>query len=196
MRFVAKKQRLLELWLTSCGGGTAVCEANVGCHGEACQACVSGRCAPVRSYAAGDTVPLDERLVPDPNKPSPGATGGGVTPGTITCATPSNEIVCNDGNDCNGRETCDPGRPDAEANGCATVVPAIESGVGNTCSAPSGCTSCSERADATVTGAPRALPHGDDCDDNDAAIAPSKRELCDDKDNDCNGASTTPRPPC
>ena len=180
--FVPQKQRLLELWLDTCGG-TAVCETTRDCHGPSCAACVSGECGSTRSYADDALLPLDPNVDPDPNKPAP--SGPPVT--AVTCAV-STKITCDDGNPCNGLETCDPGRNGAKANGCALVRPAIECGASSICLQDSGrCATCAEQSDGDEDGSASMACGGNDCNDNDGQISPSKLESCDGKDNDCNG---------
>ncbi len=103
------------------------------------------------------------------------------------CATRASEITCNDGNACNGGETCDPSSGAADSRGCLPGTP-IVCAVGMTCDAERGmCSRCATTRDGDGDGVASSSCEGTDCNDADPDVAPGKGELCDGKDNDCNG---------
>lgn len=108
--------------------------------------------------------------------------------GTESCATAGTTIRCDDGNRCNGMETCEPQSASADLRGCVPGTPLVCTGEATTCDSESGmCTTCGDRPDGDGDGARSISCNGADCDDRDDSVAPGKPERCDRKDNDCNG---------
>ncbi|MCB9582806.1 MAG: hypothetical protein H6717_37550 [Polyangiaceae bacterium] len=113
---------------------------------------------------------------------SGGASGSGGTIGA-DCTKPAD---CDDGKACNGTETCANGKCQAGAPvDCANPDP-------NTCTAecqePTGtCVVAAKDEDSDNHTAACPADPGDDCDDSDANTYPGAPEICDGKDNNCNG---------
>jgi hypothetical protein len=87
---------------------------------------------------------------------------------------PGNPEICDDGfdNDCDGQADCaDEGC--SEDPWCAMTYCIDEDGDGSPAVAPD-------------------CPEGDDCDDSDPDMYPGNTEICDRKDNDCNGVADAP----
>ncbi|MDQ3031610.1 MAG: MopE-related protein [Myxococcota bacterium] len=122
-----------------------------------------------------------------PEAPAP--TDGGGADAFIACAS---DAECDDGRFCNGAEACAPDSPSADARGCApsTVDRCLE---GQICdeAAESCTTECSVTEDADADGSRAIECGGDDCDDADAARAPTHAEICDvdGRDEDCDAAT-------
>lgn len=103
---------------------------------------------------------------------------------TFSCRTEGTE-ECSDGDVCNGEETCD-----VETHACVAGEP-LDCTDGDECTADecdpiAGC--IFPLIDADGDGhAPDSLACGTDCDDGDPDRFEGAEELCDGKDNDCNG---------
>ncbi|MDB4977345.1 MAG: uncharacterized protein JWN48_5686 [Myxococcaceae bacterium] len=108
----------------------------------------------------------------------------------FNCETPDSGIACDDGKFCSGQEVCRPSDPAADARGCVAGS-IIACGVGQTCSEQmQQCSVCSDLAldDADHDGHEARSCGGDDCRDDDGSSYPGHAEVCDGKDNDCDGA--------
>ena len=111
-------------------------------------------------------------------------------PMPATCQTADSGISCDDGKFCTGIELCSPGAPGADARGCL-AGPSLACMAGETCSERmQRCSTCSDTAldDDDGDGHESASCGGDDCRDDDPGIHPGHSEVCDGKDNDCDGA--------
>lgn len=102
---------------------------------------------------------------------------------TFSC---NEDVDCVDGDVCNGSETCDvPTHAcvEGEALDCSDADPCTE----DLCDPTDGCSNPLVDADGDGM-APETLGTcGMDCDDGDASVFTGAEELCDGKDNDCNG---------
>lgn len=165
----------------SCNVTTHACLAGVNeANGTECGAgrdCQDGRCI---VYGCGDGNLNAGEECDDGNNDS----GDGCEPDcTFTCHV---DADCNDSDVCNGEESCDtvdhvctPGTALAcdDSNACTD----------DQCDPEFGCQHPLIDADADGHAASSLGSCGDDCDDNDDAIYDGAPELCDGKDNDCNG---------
>lgn len=104
-----------------------------------------------------------------------------------TCLADSCTVAadCDDGNVCNGTETCD------VATGCALGT-ALDCDDGNACTADSchmvtGCRNTLIDADLDGFAPTSAGECGMDCDDTSADVNPDAPDVCDTVDNDCDG---------
>jgi hypothetical protein len=117
---------------------------------------------------------------------SGGTAGNGGAAGSGGGQACSENSDCDDGLACNGIETCTAGKCGAGTAPCTNPDPAHCS---VTCSEPAG--TCSVTAnDADNDGhkdAKCSADPGDDCDDDDPNTYPGAAEICDGKDNDCDG---------
>lgn len=108
-----------------------------------------------------------------------------------TCA--NGRVTCDDRMFCNGIERCDPGASAADARGCVagTVVTCPS---GQNCSELRGmCSACSDTGnDADGDMHQSNSCGGDDCDDGDPVRHPTAAEVCDGKDNNCDGTIDGP----
>lgn len=132
---------------------------------------------------AGDVpAPVPDSGMVDPGEPDTGAP-------VVNCETQPNTIKCDDGSKCNGTELCMPSSPSANASGCVPGTMPTPCNEDQTCVRETGeCSTCLANADGDNDGADaEACPNGDDCDDSDDTVAPGSPELCDLKDNDCDG---------
>ena len=125
------------------------------------------------------------------NPPPPAASDAGPSDGATGIC--SFDRDCDDGVFCNGRETCTPTSPAADAHGC--VAPS-----GPACTAPMTCneamaTCIAGCADADGDGHGPIDCGGDDCDDEDATRHPGASEVCDaaSVDEDCDPATVGER---
>jgi cysteine-rich repeat protein len=120
-----------------------------------------------------------------------GAPGPGLedaSSGAANCRTAGTTIRCDDGNGCNGTERCEPANAGADERGCVSGEDVVRCMDDSTCDRATGkCSTCLVKPDGDGDGVRSVSCGGNDCDDNDDAIAPGKSELCDGKDNDCNG---------
>lgn len=138
-----------------------------------------------------DSGPID--LDPPTDADVPDASDASTQPDTsvpVTCRFPSSGIVCNDDIFCNGLERCDADNPLADARGCLSGAQ-VTCPAGQSCSEVRGmCSACSDVPGDNDNDGDKhqaAACGGDDCDDNDAAKRPGQPELCDGRDNDCDG---------
>jgi cysteine-rich repeat protein len=130
--------------------------------------------------------------VPDsgpPPGPVPDAGGDEPAPdagmSVVNCET-SSAIKCDDGDRCNGTETCAVGSANADDKGCLKGTDIKTCAAGTRCDAETGeCSSCKVNDDGDGDTFKSVTCGGQDCDDNDPEIAPGKTELCDGKDNNC-----------
>lgn len=101
------------------------------------------------------------------------------------------EAACDDGQYCNGVETCDPGNQDADADGC--VAGTAPCAVGCDESADS-CPADCEVPDRDGDGHDAVACGGADCDDDDAGAFPGNLEACDEegRDEDCDPVTLGP----
>jgi cysteine-rich repeat protein len=95
---------------------------------------------------------------------------------TFTCES---DEECQDGNACNGAETCDTGAHTCSA-GTAPVCDDMDACTTDSCDASAGCVATSVLVDADMDGhfAETATCGGDDCNDGVAGINPSAVEGC------------------
>lgn len=124
----------------------------------------------------------------EPDAASDAATDSDTGARIVNCATPNSGLQCNDDNACNGTEFCDPANAGADERGCVASETMISCMSGSTCDSASGeCSTCLVKADGDGDGARSTSCDGHDCNDNDPTIAPGLVEVCDGKDNDCDG---------
>jgi hypothetical protein len=137
----------------ACGGGTTVsCDDGNPCTKDAC------------SDAAGCAHTADDALVPDD--------GVACTVDKCTAGTPSHtpsDAACNDGLWCTGVETCSPGSPAANGNGCVTTNVPSPPAVSGPCMTVGAC----DEATKSYPVVPK--PVGASCDD---AIACTTGDKC------------------
>jgi hypothetical protein len=111
----------------------------------------------------------------------------GIDAARVDCT--NDGLGCDDAVFCNGIERCEPGAVGADARGCARG-PALGCEGGQTCSEQKrACSPCSDTAldDADGDGHEAASCGGDDCSDDDLATHPGAPELCNARDDDCDG---------
>ncbi len=157
-----------------CGAGTT---ADDGTECDTDRACFEGRCI---GLGCGNDVLEDGEDCDDGNSED----GDGCDADcTFTCVE---DTDCNDGNVCNGEETCD-----TDTNTCiAGEDLACEDGnacTENLCDPESGCAFPLIDVDGDGHAAADLGACGDDCNDDDPDIYEGANELCDEKDNDCDG---------
>ncbi len=151
------------------------CELDDGTEG----ACRSGTC---RTLGCGNGLPDEGEECDDGNDVS----DDGCEPDcTITCMN-DDDCIPLDTSVCDGTDTCD--------TGTNTCVPgtSLDCDDGNDCTADScdpvdGCINDPLPFDMDEDGHPVESCGGDDCDDSDPDIYEGAEELCDDKDNNCDG---------
>ncbi len=118
--------------------------------------------------------------------------GGGnpSSDGSMPPAVCATNADCDDGQFCNGAETCDPTAVDVSPDGClAGVSPCSD---GESCNeSTDSCSDCAVEADADGDGARAIACGGNDCDDNDDNAYPGNTEVCDTEghDEDCDPAT-------
>ncbi len=98
------------------------------------------------------------------------------------------DFQCDDGVFCNGAEVCAPTDPAADARGCAPpLAPRCMSG--QRCDERMGrcLTMCEIDGDADDDGFDAVMCGGPDCDDARASVHPGAPELCNGRDDDCDG---------
>lgn len=172
-----------------CNEATHVCDPGTNLDdGTKCGAereCNSGRCVPA---GCGDGVVNSGEQCDDKNAVE---NDGCRSDCTFTC---EKDEQCNDGNACNGTEQCD------------TVSHACRPGTAVTCKAENECfdVACDRDTGKCISRlkdadgdqhAPSSLGAcGDDCDDNDKTVYTGAEELCDNKDNNCNGVKDETAP--
>lgn len=142
---------------------------------------------PDEKDAGGNTTPPKDAGQTKPDDAPPDA-GNGNGNGVVNCATPGNGIKCDDGNPCNGSERCEPASSGANNSGCVPGMDMVNCGTGATCDSTTGkCSTCLVKPDGDNDGVNSVVCMGLDCNDSDDTVAPKKDELCDGKDNDCDG---------
>jgi cysteine-rich repeat protein len=135
---------------------------------------------------AGNEKPVPTKDAGGEPAPEPGPQDAGS--GAINCATPGNGIKCDDGNPCNGSERCEPANGAANNSGCVPGMDVVTCGSDATCDRSTGkCSTCLVKPDGDNDGVSSVACMGLDCNDSDDTVAPGKSELCDGKDNDCDG---------
>lgn len=99
-------------------------------------------------------------------------------------------VLCDDGNACNGEEACLPRSPSADTRGCALAKPAVTCTTGQACDPRTGvCSVCLVAPDQDGDKSASMTCGGRDCDDADGNNYPGNLEVCDGKDNNCDGAA-------
>ncbi|MBX3127946.1 MAG: putative metal-binding motif-containing protein [Polyangiaceae bacterium] len=103
------------------------------------------------------------------------------------------DVDCNDNNVCNGTEVCN-----VASNTCVSGTPPnCDDGVActeNKCDPEQGCYNPLIDADGDGHASDTLGSCGTDCDDNDPAVYVGAPELCDNKDNNCNGQTDETAP--
>lgn len=124
---------------------------------------------------------------------------GGVGTGEYACASNvcaakcATDDDCNDGSVCTGNEICNPTTKTCQS-GTPLVCEDNDPCTTNDCDDLAGCFYPVIDADGDGHAATSLGSCGTDCDDNDAAIYTSAAELCDNKDNNCNGSKDETAP--
>jgi cysteine-rich repeat protein len=133
--------------------------------------------------------PGEDAEVVDPGEPTPPPPpkDAGIEV-VVNCET-DKTITCDDDNPCNGVEKCAPKNASANGKGCVAGI-ARTCPSDQTCDRETGdCSACLAKPDGDNDGASSMACGGKDCNDNDPGTAPGKPELCDNQDNDCDGAT-------
>jgi len=171
----------------TCDGATNVCTPGSNAPEEtSCEledgsegSCRSGSC---RALGCGNGLPDDGEECDDGNDIS----NDGCEPDcTITCMT-NEDCIPLDMSVCDGADTCD-----TNTNTCVGGAE-IDCDDGDPCTADScdpveGCINDPEPFDMDMDGEPVESCGGDDCDDSDPEVFEGAEELCDGKDNNCDG---------
>jgi cysteine-rich repeat protein len=105
-----------------------------------------------------------------------------------TCASQGTKIKCDDGNPCNGEESCKPESSSANKDGCVPSDEPVTCSKDMTCDSATGeCSTCLKKPDGDGDGVDSITCGGLDCNDNDGTVAPGKPEQCNNRDDDCDG---------
>ncbi len=110
----------------------------------------------------------------------------GNTVDTDSCTNQCHDAVCGDGIVQTGKEQCDDGNMvdiDSCANDC-TKNPVCGDG---SCNGTESCASCAQDCGACKDVDGDGFTSDKDCDDSDPKVSPGQSEICDGKDNNCNG---------
>ncbi|HEX5661144.1 MAG TPA: MopE-related protein [Polyangiales bacterium] len=124
--------------------------------------------------------------------------GGDPEPDASEMETPVNcetdtKIECDDGNLCNGKETCDPKSSNADPQGCVPSSSPVTCSKDMTCDSASGeCSTCLAKPDGDGDSVDSIACGGLDCNDSDKDVAPGKPEKCNNRDDDCDGTRDGP----
>lgn len=167
------------------------CSDGLVCDGQ--ERCVGGKCQAGSPPDCSDGIDCTQDLCEEPSGcvhlPNDSACDDGVacTHDECTargCLSVPVDSACDDGLWCDGRETC-------SSTGCVPGVPPLNC---PTAARPCEINACSEAVHACVTtpvdsdhDGYGAAPCGDDCDDHDPAVHPGAKEVCNQKDDDCDG---------
>jgi cysteine-rich repeat protein len=143
---------------------------------------------PVQGDDGGAPPPVDGGTPTDDAGQQTEQDSGNGEPPPENCKTKNTKIKCDDGNACNGKETCNPDSPNADTNGCVMSDSPVSCPNDMTCDSATGeCSTCLKKADGDGDGINSIACGGKDCDDTDPTIAPGKPEKCNNKDDDCDG---------
>lgn len=107
---------------------------------------------------------------------------------TLSC---SSDDDCDDGNACNGDETCDTSTGTCEL-GDALACAASDACHTAECDPEAGCVEALIDLDDDGFASTELGECGTDCDDENAAVNPDAEEVCDGADNDCNAETRDP----
>ncbi len=150
--------------------GPEDCDDGAFCNGA--EFCQRGECQPGSPIECNDGIACTADLCDE---------------STDSCIGQTDDALCNDGNFCNGTETCSPdigclpGRPVECDDGDPCTIDSCDSVTG-------ACISTAVDADRDGFTSCLCSPSPCDCDDHDVTVNPGMREQCRDlRDNDCNG---------
>ena len=127
----------------------------------------------------------------DAGNDATGGTGGNDSGADAPVACTRNED-CDDGDPCNGSETCDDSKGVCAAGAAPCAAPSDPAHCVIACSVVSGAAQCGTETAADADGdghgdAECASAPGDDCDDGNDKVYPGATETCDGLDGDCDG---------